>query len=96
MVSSLLAIRLQNSVFIMDWKVVGELVSPKNIMVGSYSPLLVVKAAFHSWPFFTRTALYPHQISNLVKRVHPLRWSICWGISGNGYLFRTVHVLMGL
>ncbi len=96
MVSSLLAIRLQNSVFIMDWKVTGELVSPKNIMVGSYSPLLVVKVAFHSWPFFTCTALYPYRISNFVKRVHPYRQSICWGINGSGYLFQMVHKLMGL
>src|SRR6266853_360332 len=87
MVSSPLAIWLWNSVFIIDWKVMGELVSPKNITVGSYSPLLVVKAAFHSWPFFTCTTLYPHQISNFVKRVHSCR-SMAWsqGCSG-GNLF---------
>ncbi len=40
-------IRLRNIVFIMVWNVMGELVSPKNIMVGSYSPLFVVNTAFH-------------------------------------------------
>src|SRR5216683_6482276 len=66
----------------MAWKVTGELQSPKNITVGSYNLLLVVKATFHSWPFFIHTALYPHRMLNFVKRVHPLRWSVCWGISG--------------
>src|SRR5216683_6467795 len=96
MVSSPLAIWLWNSVFIIDWKVAGELQSPKNITVGSYSPSLVVKVAFHSWPFLICTALYPQRMSNFVKRVHPLRRSVCWGISRRGYLFRTVHMLTGL
>ncbi len=80
----------------MDWKVVGKLVSLKNITVSSYSPSLVVKAAFHSWPFFTHTALYPHRISNFVKRVHPCRRLICWGINSSRYLFQMVHMLTGL
>ena len=32
---------------IIAWKVAGELHSPKNITVGSNSPLFVLKAAFH-------------------------------------------------
>src|SRR6266853_4754374 len=95
MVRSLLAIRLRNSIFIMAWKVAGELQSPKNITVGSYSPSLVMKVAFHLWPFFIRTVLYPHRMSNFVKRVHPLRQSVSWGISGRGYLFQIVHALTG-
>ena len=31
----------------MVWNVAGELVSPKNITVGSNGPLFVLKAAFH-------------------------------------------------
>ncbi|OSX55833.1 hypothetical protein POSPLADRAFT_1092401, partial [Postia placenta MAD-698-R-SB12] len=56
--------------FIMAWKVAGELVRPKNITrVGSYSPRLVTKAAFHSSPALIRTLLYPHRTSNFVKSV---------------------------
>ena len=39
------AMRLWNIVFIIVWNVVGELVSPKNMTVGSYSLLFVVNAA---------------------------------------------------
>jgi len=52
-----LAICVQNRVFIMVWKVAGELVRPKNITVDSNSSSLVVKAAFHLCPFFILTAL---------------------------------------
>ena len=41
------AIISRNESFIKRWKVVGELVRPKNITVGSKSPLWVMKAAFH-------------------------------------------------
>jgi hypothetical protein len=44
-------------VFIVAWKVTSELVRLKNITVGSNSPSLVVKAAFHSCPFFILTVL---------------------------------------
>jgi hypothetical protein len=50
--------------FIMAWKVAGELVSPKEHYVGSYSPNGVMNAAFHSSPFLIRTLLYPHHTSN--------------------------------
>ena len=33
--------------FIIAWNVKGELHNPKNIMVGSYNPRLVLNAAFH-------------------------------------------------
>jgi hypothetical protein len=39
-------------VFIIIWKVAGELVSSKNMTMGSNSPLGVRKAAFHSSPGF--------------------------------------------
>jgi hypothetical protein len=47
-------------------KVAGELVSLKNITVGSNSPSLVINAAFHSPPSLILTLLYLHHISNLV------------------------------
>jgi len=37
-----------NIVFIIIWNIVGELVSPKNMTVGSNSPSGVRNAAFHS------------------------------------------------
>jgi hypothetical protein len=40
----------QNIVFIIIWKVAGKFVNPKNMTVGSKSPLGVKKAAFHSSP----------------------------------------------
>ena len=46
-------------VFIIIWKVAGELVSPKNITVGSNSPSGVRKAAFHLSPGLMRMLLYP-------------------------------------
>jgi hypothetical protein len=52
-----LAICVWNRVFIVAWKVTSELVRLKNITVGLNSPSLVVKAAFHSCPFFILTVL---------------------------------------
>jgi hypothetical protein len=43
--------------FIIVWKVAGELVNPKNMTLGSKSPLFVIKAAFHSSPGLMRTLL---------------------------------------
>src|SRR6266550_9216762 len=53
--------------FIIIWNVDGELHNPKSMMVGSYRPQFVIKAAFHSSPSFIRTLLYPHQRSNFEK-----------------------------
>ena len=41
------AIMSLNELFINFWKVAGELDNPKNITIGSKSPLWVIKAAFH-------------------------------------------------
>jgi len=71
-------------VFIIVWKVAGELVRPKNITVGSKSPSFVMNAAFHLSCGLMRTSLYPHSTSNLVNRVAPLRRSTSWGMSGRG------------
>jgi hypothetical protein len=46
-----------NMVFIIIWKVAGELVKPKNMTVGSKSPLGVRNAAFHSSPGFIQMLL---------------------------------------
>ena len=75
------------------WKVAGELVSPKNMTVGSNRPLLVRKAAFYSSPSLIRILLYPHHISSLVKHVESLSLSMSSGINGSGYLFFTVMLL---
>src|SRR6266852_6675605 len=82
-------------VFIIIWKVAGELVRPKNITIGSNSPSAVRKAAFHSSPGLMRMLLYPHRTLNLVKSLHPLSWSMVWGISGETFLFFFVHLLIG-
>jgi hypothetical protein len=78
------SMRSQKMVFIMAWKVAGELVSLKNIMVGSKSPSFVMNATFHLSFFLMRTSLYPHSMSNPVNRVAPLRQSMSWGIRGRG------------
>src|SRR5258708_36740996 len=89
------AISLRKIIFIIIWKVAGELVSPKNITVGSKSPSGVRNAAFHSSPSLMRMLLYPQRISNLVKRVQLVRRSIVWGISGGTLRFFWVHRLIG-
>src|SRR5229473_8649456 len=81
--------------FIIIWKVAGELVSLKNITIGSKSPSGVRKAAFHSSPFWMQMLLYPQCMSNLVKRVQPARWSMVWGMSGEMFRFFWVQRLTG-
>src|SRR5271168_1475460 len=76
---------------IIPWKVAGELHIPKNITVGSNNPLFVLKAAFHSSPFFIRTLLYPHLTSNFVKYFAPFSLSMISEIRGNGYAFLIVQ-----
>ena len=70
--------------FIMVWKVAGELVRPKNMTVGSYNPKGVVNTAFQQSSGQIFTVLYPHQMSTVVKRVHSHKQSICCGIRGRG------------
>ena len=70
--------------FIMVWKVAGEFVSPKNITVGSKSPLLVWKAAFNSSPSFIHTLLYPQRTSSLEKTLDPFSLSTSSCINGKG------------
>src|SRR5712692_4672484 len=89
------AISLWKIIFIIIWKVAGELVSPKNMTVGSKSPLGVRNATFHLSPSWIWTLLYPQHMSNLVKRVHPARWSIVWGMSGETLRFFWVQQLTG-
>src|SRR6266850_3891472 len=60
-------------VFIIIWNVAGELVSPKNITVGSNRPSCVRNAAFHLSPSLMRILLYPQRISNFVNRVQPAK-----------------------
>ena len=60
-------ISLVKIAFIIIWKVAGELVSPKNMTVGSNSPWLVMNAALCSLPSLMRMLLYPHLMSTLVN-----------------------------
>jgi len=60
-----------NMVFIIIWNVAGELVSPKNMMVGLNNPSGVRNAAFHLSPGLIQILLYPQQMLNFVNRVHP-------------------------
>ncbi len=69
-------------VFIIIWKVAGELVRLKNMTVGLNSPFGVRKVAFHSSPSLICILLYPQQTLTFVKRVQPLNLSMTWGISG--------------
>ena len=77
-------------VSIIDWKVLGELVSPKNIMVGLKSPLFVLKAAFHSSPSLIHILLNPFRTSTLEKSRAFATWSMSSDIKGSGWLFFTV------
>src|SRR6266403_6415227 len=88
-------ISVRKKVFIIIWKVAGEFVSAKNITVGSNRPSGVRKAAFHLSPSLIRMLLYPHWTSTLVNNVHPRSRSITWGISGDMFWFRLVHLLIG-
>jgi hypothetical protein len=70
--------------FIIVWNVTGELVSPKNMTVGSNKPLLVMKATFHSSPSLIQMLLYPQRMSNLVYSEQPFNRSISSGMRGSG------------
>src|SRR5712675_3046017 len=82
-----------NMVFIMDWKVAGELVMPKNMTVGLYNPLGVWKAALHSSPPWILMLLYPIHTSNLVNQLDPLSLSMMRAMLGIGWAFLTVFSL---
>jgi len=61
-----------NIAFIIAWKVAGELVRPKNMTVGLYSPSFVMKAAFHSSPFLnTHVVVAPVDVKFGEEFLHP-------------------------
>jgi hypothetical protein len=68
----------------MLWNVAGELHNPKNITVGSNSPLCVLNAAFHWSLSLILILLYPHRTSALVKYFAPFSLSIVLDIRGIG------------
>ena len=78
------SIRSENASSIITWKVTGELHMPKNITVGSKSPLLVLKATFHSSPLLILTLLYPQCTSNFVKYFAPFSLFMILEIRGSG------------
>jgi hypothetical protein len=71
--------------------VAGELVRPKNIIVGSKSPSLALKAPFHSSPSLMHMLLYPHWILNLVNNFFPAKSWIKSVMRGRGYLLGIVQ-----
>ncbi len=81
--------------FIIIWKVAGELVSPKNMTIGSYRPLLVMKAAFHRSLGLMSTLLYPHSMSKPVNNEQSCNRSISDGMSRRGYQFLIVQEFTG-
>jgi len=87
--------RSQNIVFIMVWKVAGELVRPKNMTVGSYNPLLVMKAAFYRSFGLISTSLYPHSMLKPMNSMQSRNQSISDGMSGSGYRFLIVQEFTG-
>src|SRR6266851_2976958 len=87
--------RSQKIVFIIVWNMAGELVSLKNMIVGSYRPSLIIKATFHQSFSLIRTLLYPHSMSNPVNKVQLYSQSVSCGIRGRGYRFLMVNVLTG-
>ena len=88
-ISSMYMITMQSLIIslkmlsIIAWNVVGELHIPKNITVGSKSPLFILKA-FHWSPSLILTLLYPHQTSNLVNHHALLSLSRSSLINGKG------------
>ena len=82
--------RSLNIVSIIDWKVLGELVSLKNMTVGSKSPLFVLKVAFHLSPSLNCMLLNPFWMLTLEKSRAFATWSISSDIKGSGWLFFTV------
>ena len=60
-------IKSLNSSFIMIWNIAGELVSLKNITIGSKGPSSVVKATFYLSSSLILTLLYPHLKSIFIK-----------------------------
>ena len=81
----------QKMVFIIIWNVAGELVSPKNMTMGSNNPSWVRNVAFPSSPSLIWILLYPQWMSMIVNLVHPLRQSMTWGIRGDTFLFFFVY-----
>ena len=57
--------------------------SLKYITVGSYAPICIVKAAFHSSPSLILILLYPHLKSNFMNTFLLLTSSKILVISGN-------------
>jgi len=59
--------RSLNRSFIIAWKVAGEFVNPKYMIVGLYAPIYIMNAAFHLSLFLILTLLYPYLKSNFVN-----------------------------
>ena len=87
MTTSPVRMRSLKIVSIIDWKVLGELVSPKNMTVGSKSPRFVLKAAFHSPPSLICMLLNPFRMLTLEKSRAFATQLMSLDIKGSGWLF---------
>ena len=65
--TSLVLIKFHRILFIIIWNVAEELVSPKNITVGSNKSSGVMNTTFYLSLYFIYTLLYLHYKSNLVN-----------------------------
>ena len=70
--------------FMNAWNVGDALQNPKNMTVGSKSPMGVMKAAFHWSSSQMQILLYPQRMSNLVNKVDSLISSMSSGMRGSG------------
>jgi len=86
--------RSLNRSFIIAWKVAGEFVNPKYMTVGSYAPMCVINAAFHSSPSLILTLLYPYLKSNFINTFLFPTLSNISAMRGKGYPFFTIHWFM--
>jgi len=74
----------QKRLFIIVWKVAGELVSLKYMTIGLYASIYVIKTIFHSSPSLILMLLYPYLKSNFVNTFLLPTPSRISAISGNG------------
>ena len=73
----------------------GELVRPKNMTIGLYSPSLVMNTAFYQSLGLMSTLLYPHLMSKPVNSVQSLNRLISDRMSSSRYRFLIVQELTG-
>jgi hypothetical protein len=90
-----MAIMSVNWVSINVWKVAGALHNPNIITNDSKSPSGVLNAVFSTSLGWIQILLYPHQMSNLVKKQAPSNLSTRSRMRGIGAAFFLVILFKG-